>query len=123
MLPPGTLQDRVAIITGGGTGLGKAMALEFTRLGARVVLASRKPENLEKAAAEIAERGGEALTVPTDVRDPEQVDRMVQAALDRFGRIDILVNNAAGNFVCPAEELSVNGWNAVVNIVLHGTFY
>ncbi|ADU51825.1 short-chain dehydrogenase/reductase SDR [Thermaerobacter marianensis DSM 12885] len=123
MLPPGTLQDRVAIITGGGTGLGKAMALEFTRLGARVVLASRKQENLDKAAAEIAERGGEVLTVPTDVRDPEQVDRMVQAALDRFGRIDILVNNAAGNFVCPAEELSINGWNAVVNIVLHGTFY
>ncbi|BDG58979.1 2,4-dienoyl-CoA reductase [Caldinitratiruptor microaerophilus] len=123
MLPAGTLADRVAIITGGGTGLGKAMALEFARLGARVVLASRKQENLEKAAAEIAGRGGEALVVPTDVRDPGQVDNLVNRTLERFGKIDILVNNAAGNFVCPAEELSVNGWNAVVNIVLNGTFY
>ena len=123
MLPEGTLQDRVAIITGGGTGLGKAMALEFSRLGARLVLASRNQDNLRRAAAEIEARGGEALVVTVDVRHPEQVDHMVQAALDRFGRIDSLVNNAAGNFVCPAEELTVNGWNAVVNIVLHGTFY
>jgi len=123
MLPEGTLQDRVAIITGGGTGLGKAMSQEFSRLGARVVLASRNEDNLKRTAAEIEAQGGQALAVPVDVRNPDQVDRMVQAALDRFGRIDILVNNAAGNFVCPAEDLSVNGWNAVVNIVLHGTFY
>src|SRR5690606_38135763 len=123
MLPEGTLQDRVAIITGGGTGLGKAMSQEFSRLGARVVLASRNEDNLKRTAAEIEAQGGQALAVPVDVRNPDQVDRMVQAALDRFGRIDILVNNAAGNFVCPAEELSVNGWNAVVNIVLHGSFY
>src|SRR5690606_12443633 len=123
MLPEGTLQDRVAIITGGGTGLGKAMSQEFSRLGARVVLASRNEDNLKRTAAEIEAQGGQALAVPVDVRNPDQVDRMVQAALDRFGRIDILVNNAAGNFVCPAEELSVNGWNAVINIVLNGTFY
>lgn len=123
MLPEGTLSGRVAIITGGGTGLGKAMAQEFSRLGAAVVLASRKPENLEPTARAIEAAGGRALAVPTDVRDPAQVDRMLARALEAFGQVDILVNNAAGNFICPAEELSVNGWNAVVNIVLNGTFY
>lgn len=123
MLPPGALQGRVALITGGGTGLGKAMAQEFARLGARLVLASRKREHLDPAAADLAAAGAEVLAVPMDVRNPDDVDRTVQAALDRFGRIDILVNNAAGNFVCRAEDLSVGGWNAVVGIVLNGTFY
>lgn len=123
MLPPGTLKDRVAIITGGGTGLGRAMALEFARLGAAVVLASRRREHLDLAAREIEERGGRALAVPTDVRDPAQVDRLVAESVGCFGEVHILVNNAAGNFMCPAEDLSVNGWNAVVGIVLNGTFY
>ncbi len=123
MLPEGALGGQVAIITGGGTGLGKAMALEFSRLGARVVLASRKLENLEPTAREIRDRGGEALAVPTDVRDPAQVDNLVARTAAEFGPVDILVNNAAGNFICPAENLSVNGWNAVLGIVLHGTFY
>ncbi|MBI4465308.1 MAG: 2,4-dienoyl-CoA reductase [Acidobacteria bacterium] len=123
MLPANTLQGQVAIVTGGGTGLGRAMALEYARLGAKLVLASRNPEHLEPTVAEIQRAGGEAIAVPTDVRDPAQVDRMVQQTKERFGGIDILVNNAAGNFLCKAEELSPNGWRAVVDIVLNGTFF
>ncbi len=123
MLSKDALKDRVAIITGGGTGLGKAMALEFSRLGAKVVVASRKLENLERTVKEIEAQGGNALAVQTDVREPAQVDNLVTKTKERFGQIDILVNNAAGNFICPAEELSVNGWRAVVGIVLDGTFY
>ena len=123
MLLENTLQGRVAVITGGGTGLGRAMAVEFSRLGARLVLVSRNPEHLHPAAAELSERGGEVLAIPTDVRDPSQVDNMVAQAKERFGSIDILVNNAAGNFVCKAEDLSPNGWRAVVDIVLNGSFF
>jgi NAD(P)-dependent dehydrogenase (short-subunit alcohol dehydrogenase family) len=123
MLPEGTLRDQVAIITGGGTGIGKAMALEFSRLGAKIVVASRKPENLESTVAEIVAAGGEALAVQTDVRDITQVQNMVAKTKERFGGIDILVNNAAGNFVAHSEELSVNAWNAVIGIVLNGTWF
>jgi NAD(P)-dependent dehydrogenase (short-subunit alcohol dehydrogenase family) len=123
MLAEKSLEGRVAIITGGGTGIGFAIATEFARLGARLVLASRNPEHLEPAARELAASGAEVLTVPTDVRAPEQVDHLMAETARRFNSIDILVNNAAGNFICPAEKLSVNGWNSVVNIVLNGTFY
>ena len=123
MLPEKSLDRRVAIITGGGTGIGFAMASEFARLGARLVLASRSAEHLEPAASRLASTGAEVMAVPTDVREPEQVEALMEQAAGRFGGIDILVNNAAGNFVCPAEKLSPNGWNAVVNIVLNGTFY
>ncbi len=125
MLPEKTLNGRVAIITGGGTGIGFAIADEYARLGAKLVLASRNPEHLEPAAQALRAKHSDAqvLTVPTDVRIPEQVDEMCQQTLRQFRSIDILVNNAAGNFVCPAERLSPNGWNAVVNIVLNGSFY
>lgn len=123
MLPDKTLEGRVAVITGGGTGIGRAIANEYARLGAKVVLASRSLEHLEPTAEELRAKGSEVLTVPMDVRSPEQVDHLCQESVHRFGSIDILVNNAAGNFICPAEKLSVNGWNAVVNIVLNGTFY
>ena len=127
MLPEKTLEGRVAIITGGGTGIGRAIAFEYVRLGASVVLASRSLEHLGPTASELkplAEKhGARVLALQTDVRIPEQVDRMCDETVRHFGSIDILVNNAAGNFICPAEELSVNGWNAVVNIVLNGTFY
>jgi len=123
MLPAGTLDGRVAIITGGSSGLGLAMARYFGRLGASVAIAARNAQRLEAAARELETQDVPVLAVPTDVRDPAQVDHLLAKTLERFQRVDILVNNAAGNFVCPAEELSVNGWNAVINIVLNGTFY
>jgi NAD(P)-dependent dehydrogenase (short-subunit alcohol dehydrogenase family) len=122
MLAEGTFEGRVALVTGGGSGLGRAFALEFARLGAGVVVAGRRPEPLDETVALIAAAGGAALARPTDVRDPEQVDALVAAAVERFGRLDVLVNNAAGNFVVRAEDLSPNGWRAVVAIVLDGGF-
>ncbi len=114
---------KVAVITGGGTGLGFAIAERLGVDGARVVLASRSREHLDPAVERLARAGIDALALATDVRDPLQVEAMVQATMDSFGRLDTLVNNAAGNFVCPAEKLSPNGWNAVRAIVLDGTFY
>ena len=116
-------QERVAVITGGGTGLGKALALRFSELGARIMLASRDPAHLIPTCDDIASRGGEARWVQTDVRVPEQVENMVRNTVDHYGRLDILINNAAGNFLCKAEKLSYNGWRAVVDIVLNGTFF
>jgi NAD(P)-dependent dehydrogenase (short-subunit alcohol dehydrogenase family) len=125
MFSPDLLAGKTAIITGGGTGLGLAMAKRFAGLGANVVLASRSEEHLAAGAAAVTAAAPSAgvLTVATDVRKPEDVDRMVEAAAAKFGRIDILINNAAGNFVCKAEDLSPNGWNSVINIVLNGSFY
>ncbi|MBI4533065.1 MAG: 2,4-dienoyl-CoA reductase [Candidatus Melainabacteria bacterium] len=113
----------VAIITGGGTGLGRAIALNLARRGAKVVIASRDKTHLDSVASEIAACGGQSLTFSLDVRDPERVEALVKQTIERFGRIDILVNNAAGNFLVPAEKLTPNGWNAVVGIVLNGTWY
>jgi NAD(P)-dependent dehydrogenase (short-subunit alcohol dehydrogenase family) len=123
MFAPDLFKDRVAVITGGGTGLGLAVAKRLGGLGARVTIASRNSENLERGSAELRHAGLDPLCVQLDVRIPEQVDEMVQRVLRHFGRIDVLVNNAAGNFICRAEDLSPNGWNAVINIVLNGSFY
>ncbi len=123
MLPPHTFDDRTAIVTGGGSGIGLGIAQELSRLGATVVLAGRKKERLESAAHELIQAGGRALAVPTDIRDPSQVDALVHTAIDHTQRIDLVVNAAAGNFIVDSEKLSVNGWNAVVNTVLNGTFY
>lgn len=118
------LDGKVVVVTGGGTGLGQSMARRFAELGARVVLAGRRPEPLEQTAAAIEARGQQALAVPgCDVRDMAQVEAMVQAAVARFGRIDALINNAAGNFLCPTEELTPNGFASVVGIVLQGSFH
>ncbi len=117
------LKGQVAIVTGGGTGLGKEMALTFAKLGCDLVLASRKLEHLEKVAREIEGLGRKALYIPTDIREPDQVQRMVDHTLERFGKIDILVNNAAGNFLVRAQDLTPNGWNSVIGIVLNGTFF
>jgi NAD(P)-dependent dehydrogenase (short-subunit alcohol dehydrogenase family) len=123
MLPSGTFHNQVVVVTGGGTGIGLAIAERFGSLGASIVVASRNAGHLDGAAARLRGDGIRTLTVETDVRDPAQVDRMVERAVGEFGRIDVLVNNAAGNFVCRAEDLSPNGWNAVIGIVLNGGFY
>ena len=123
MFIPNLLKGQVAIVTGGGTGLGLAIAKRLGELGARIVIGSRNSENLEKGSAELRHAGLDPLAVQVDVRNPEQVDEMVQRTIRHFGRIDILVNNAAGNFICKAEDLSPNGWNAVIGIVLNGSFY
>jgi NAD(P)-dependent dehydrogenase (short-subunit alcohol dehydrogenase family) len=117
------LKDQVAVITGGGTGIGLAIARRLGTLGARIVIASRQSENLEHGWHSLRESGIDALAVQLDVRKPEQVDEMVLRTVKHFGSLDILVNNAAGNFICRAEELSPNGWDAVIGIVLNGSFY
>jgi citronellol/citronellal dehydrogenase len=113
----------VALITGGGTGIGRATALELARTGARVAVCGRRPEPLEATRAAIEEAGGECLAVPTDVREPEQVDALLDAALERFGQIDVLVNNAGGQFIAPAEEISPNGWRAVHRLNVDAVWY
>ncbi|MEE8352901.1 MAG: SDR family NAD(P)-dependent oxidoreductase [Dehalococcoidales bacterium] len=116
------LPGKVAIITGGGTGIGAAIAHEYVAAGAKVVLASRKQENLDKVAGEIKAAGGEALAIATDVRVPEQVDNAVKQTVDTFGRLDIMVNNSGASFMIKTEELTPNGWDVIVNINLKGVF-
>ena len=126
MLPEKTFDGRVGIITGGATGIGFAFAREIARLGGRVVLCSRKEENLSKAVEQIRSetgRGDAAHFHVLDVRDAEAAEGMAAKVESDFGKIDFLVNNAAGNFIVPAEQLSVNGWNSVIGIVLNGSFY
>ncbi|TYR79865.1 2,4-dienoyl-CoA reductase [Priestia megaterium] len=117
------MKGKVVIVTGGSSGMGKHMAKRFADDGAYVVITGRSMERLLETKTEIETFENQVLTVEMDVRNPEDVERMVKETDEAFGRIDFLVNNAAGNFVCPAEELSVNGWNSVINIVLNGTFY
>ena len=123
MFSTAVLQGQTAIVTGGGTGIGLAIARALGRLGATVALASRDQSHLDAGAAALREDGSRVLTVTVDVRDPAQVDAMVGGVVGETGRVDILVNNAAGNFICKAEDLSPNGWNAVIGIVLNGSFY
>ncbi|SEB88825.1 SDR family oxidoreductase [Streptomyces sp. TLI_105] len=120
---PGRFAGRTYLVTGGGSGIGRAIALALAAAGARVTVAGRTPQRLDETVALIEKAGGEALAVPTDVRDPEAVDALVAAAVERFGRLDGLVNNAAGNFVVPGIDLSPGGWRAVVDIVLNGSYY
>lgn len=123
MFDPTLLRQQVAVITGGGTGIGLAIARRFGSLGARIAIASRSADHLEQGCTALSEEGIDALAVQLDVRQPDQVDEMVERTVKHFGQIDILVNNAAGNFICRAEDLSPNGWNAVIGIVLNGSFY
>jgi NAD(P)-dependent dehydrogenase (short-subunit alcohol dehydrogenase family) len=116
------LNDKSIIVTGGGTGLGKSMATRFAELGADLVITSRRLEVIEKTAEELRQYGGKVLAIACDVRDPEQVNEMVSQTVNKFGKIDILLNNAAGNFISPTEDLSPNAFKTVVDIVLNGTF-
>lgn len=122
MLPLGTYEGQVVLITGGGTGLGKGMAVEFGRLGATLVIASRSADHRAAGIEAVEKAGGRAVGVAVDVRDPEQVKAAFDEAERLAGPVDVLVNNAAGNFPVPAEDLSFNGWRAVTGIVLDGTF-
>lgn len=123
MLPQNTLADKVAIVTGGATGIGKEIALELAALGSNIVIASRNQEKLEISAEEIRKLGVEVLPIRTDIRVPEQIKNLISTTTDHFGGLDILVNNAAGNFKVKSEEMSINAWNTVVNIVLNGTWF
>ena len=113
----------VAMITGGGTGIGRAIGAVLAADGYHLCIASRSPDHLASGGAALRGRGARVLEVPTDVRIPEQVDRAIETVRSEFGRLDVLINNAAGNFVAPAEKISPNGWRAVVGIVLDGTFF
>ena len=119
----GLLDGQVGIITGGATGIGLGISSTLAQLGMHVVLASRKPEHLQPAVDAIIAAGGKASAVPVDVRDQERVQAMVKEVHDTHGRIDLLVNNAAGNFYEKSEKLSANAWKAVIEIDLYGTFY
>jgi peroxisomal 2,4-dienoyl-CoA reductase len=117
------LAGQVALITGGGTGIGYGVAELLASLGAHVVLASRKLERLEPAAEKIRQAGGAASAVAVNVRDPDRVHAVVEQVARERGRIDILVNNAAGNFYAPSESMSPNAWRSVLEIDLSGTFF
>jgi 2,4-dienoyl-CoA reductase [(3E)-enoyl-CoA-producing], peroxisomal len=119
---PNLLKDRVALVTGGGTGICRGIALAFARHGCHVAITSRKMEHLEPTVEELRGIGVRALARAADVRDPVAVGETVAAAVAELGRLDILINGAAGNFVCLAEHLSPNGFGTVVDIDLKGTF-
>ena len=121
-LPDGTYDGQVVAVTGGGTGLGKGMAVEFARLGAKIAVLSRKPEHLEAGLAAMHAVGAEAIAVACDVRDPDAIARAFDEIEAKLGPVDVLINNAAGNFPAPAEEMTPNGFRTVVDIVLNGTY-
>lgn len=116
------MKDKVILVTGGSSGMGKAMAQRFAKEGAKVVITGRTLERLEMTKKEIEQYEGQVLCIDMDVRDSERVQYTIEETIKKFGKIDGLVNNAAGNFICPAEDLSINGWNSVIDIVLNGTW-
>lgn len=122
MLKDDALKGKTIVVTGGGTGLGKAMATYFLKLGANLVITSRKIEVLQKTAQEMeSETGGKVLAVQCDVREYEQVENVLAETISKFGNVDVLVNNAAGNFISPTERLSANAFSSIIDIVLKGT--
>jgi NAD(P)-dependent dehydrogenase (short-subunit alcohol dehydrogenase family) len=122
MLKEGAFEGKTIIVTGGGTGLGKSMGTYFVKLGANLVITSRKLDVLERTAKEMeAETGGNVLAVACDVRNYNEVEAVLQQALERFGSVNALVNNAAGNFISPTERLSANAFSTIIDIVLKGS--
>ena len=122
-LPPDTFRGQGVVVTGGGTGLGRAIAIEFARLGADLVILSRKAEHLDAGRAAAVEQGAQVEVIACDIREPEQIARAFDAAEAAFGLPGVLVNNAAANFPVPAEDMSPNAWRTVVDITLNGTFF
>lgn len=123
MLRDGALKDKTIIVTGGGTGLGKSMTTYFLQLGANVIITSRKLDVLQKTANELAAKSGrKILALSCDVRNYEEVENMLQQSIAYFGKVDVLVNNAAGNFISPTERLSNRAFDTVVDIVLKGSY-
>ncbi|MEQ9404585.1 MAG: SDR family oxidoreductase [Cyclobacteriaceae bacterium] len=123
MLSPDSLKGKTILVTGGGTGLGKSMGSYFSELGANLIITSRKIDVLEATAKEITEKTGNPVQcVACDVREYDQVERVIKESKDRFGNIDVLLNNAAGNFISPTERLSNRAFDTVVDIVLKGTY-
>jgi len=122
MLRDDALKGKTIVITGGGTGLGKAMGIYFLKLGANLVITSRKVDVLQKTADEMEEKtGGKVLAVACDVREIEQVENVLAKSIEKFGQVDALLNNAAGNFISPTERLSANAFSSIIDIVLKGT--
>ena len=122
LLRDDALKGKTIVVTGGGSGLGMAMTTYFLELGARVVITSRDQEKLDKVKQELeGNTGGNVLAVPCDVRHYEQVEAMMKASIEAFGSVDVLVNNAAGNFISPTERLSSNAFDTIIDIVLKGT--
>jgi len=122
MLRQDALKGKTILITGGGTGLGRAMGKYFLQLGANLIITSRKIEKLEEAGRELEkETGGKVLALQSDVRKYDEVEQVLKKSVDRFGKVDVLVNNAAGNFISPTERLSHRAFESVIGIVLQGT--
>lgn len=119
----GLFDGKVALITGGGTGIGLRTARELSYLGAKVILASRKKENLDSAVKIIEKSGGKALALECNIRDEESIEKCIKESLSEYGSIDLLINNAGGQFPSPAESIKAKGWNAVIETNLSGTFF
>jgi NAD(P)-dependent dehydrogenase (short-subunit alcohol dehydrogenase family) len=117
------LEGEVAVITGGGTGLGREIAKKMANLGAKIAIASRSSEHLEGGVKELKTITNDVIAIKCDIREPLQVKKLAQQVINHFGQIDILVNNAAGNFIYPAEKMPLMGWKSVIDIVLNGSFY
>ncbi len=124
MLRDGALEGKTIIVTGGGTGLGKSMSTYFLKLGANVVICSRRLDVIEGTARELEQlTGGKVLAVACDVRKPEQIENVIHKSIEKFGSVEVLVNNSAGNFISPTERLSYKAVDTVVDIVLRGSYY
>ena len=122
MLRDNALEDKVIVVTGGGSGLGKAMTKYFMELGAKVAITSRDLEKLQTTAKELeTETGGKCLAIQCDVRHYDQVEAMLAEVLKAYEKVDVLLNNAAGNFISPTERLSANAWDTIIDIVLKGS--